>query len=251
MLLVPHFQKGRTVRYGLLLRLAGMLVAASVVVPIGLLSMRPLQVWINGLHLDPKWHKNRRIKVSPQCLLALQPWRNRSYFTQGVPMGLIPSHREVIVTDASRLGWGVVWQHRAVRGAWSPHERKDHINVLKLQAVQLALKHFLPFLKHRHLLVTTKHFGCITQTTRGAHDPGGCCRFLSISCHGPSLTLHTSVQCILQEYKTRWQTPSTLKVYVAGISSHHATIGNQTTGSHSLVIHFLKGEEQERPLQSL
>ncbi|CAL8366216.1 unnamed protein product [Boreogadus saida] len=55
-----------------------------------------------------------RIRVSSQCLLALQPWRHRAYLAKGVTLGLIPSRREVVVTDPSLSGWGAVWQHRAV-----------------------------------------------------------------------------------------------------------------------------------------
>ncbi|CAL8388517.1 unnamed protein product [Boreogadus saida] len=40
--------------------LLGKLTAASAVVPLGLLSLRPMQMWLNSLHLDPKWHRHRK-----------------------------------------------------------------------------------------------------------------------------------------------------------------------------------------------
>ena len=53
--------RGQTgLTYGLLLSLLGKLVSVSEIVPPGLLSLRPLQVWINGLGLDPKKHQRRR-----------------------------------------------------------------------------------------------------------------------------------------------------------------------------------------------
>ncbi|KAE8299770.1 hypothetical protein D5F01_LYC02187 [Larimichthys crocea] len=39
--------------------------------------------------------------------------------------------QEVVVTDASLLGWGAVWNHRTVRGTWSPQQRLQHINALE------------------------------------------------------------------------------------------------------------------------
>ena len=107
------------VRYSLFLRLLGMLTSVTSIVPLGLLQLRPFQVWINGLHLDPRLHGSRKVRVSSQCLLALQPWRRRAYLAKGVTLGSISSRREVVVTDASPSGWGTVWQHRAVRGLWS------------------------------------------------------------------------------------------------------------------------------------
>lgn len=41
------------------LRLLGKLAAASFVVPLGVLSQRPLQVWINSIGLDHKAHQSR------------------------------------------------------------------------------------------------------------------------------------------------------------------------------------------------
>ncbi|CAL8366213.1 unnamed protein product [Boreogadus saida] len=63
--------------------------------------------------VDPQ-DQQGRIRVSSQYLLALQPWRRRAYLAKGVTLGLIPSRREVVVTDPSLSGWGAEWQHRAV-----------------------------------------------------------------------------------------------------------------------------------------
>ncbi|CAL8253873.1 unnamed protein product [Boreogadus saida] len=47
--------------------LLGKLAAASAVVPLGLLPLRPLQMWLNSLHLDAKWHRQRRVKGPTHC----------------------------------------------------------------------------------------------------------------------------------------------------------------------------------------
>jgi len=68
-------------------------------------------------------------------------------------MGMVPSRREVVTTDASLSGWGAVWQNRTAQGQWSAQDRTEHINVLELWAVHRALKQFLPYLAGKHILV--------------------------------------------------------------------------------------------------
>ncbi|XP_035991606.1 uncharacterized protein LOC118562836 [Fundulus heteroclitus] len=54
--------------------------------------------------------------------------------------GLVVSRRGVVTMDASYKGWGAVWQHRAIWGLWGPRERTEHINVLELRVVHIALR---------------------------------------------------------------------------------------------------------------
>lgn len=149
------FQAGKALPFVLYLRLLGKLTAASMVVPLGLLSLRPLQMWLNSQHLDPSRHTHRlrRLCVPLQCWDSLAQWRDRSYVTSGVQLGSLPSRREVVHTDASPTGWGATWQAQFAQGSWSPRLCTEHINVLELMAVRLALEHFLPFLRGRHIMV--------------------------------------------------------------------------------------------------
>ena len=139
------------------------------VVPLGLLELRPLQIWVNGLHLDPKWQRHKMVRVSGRCLRVLRPWRERAYLIAGSPLGRIASRREVVETDASLSGWGAVWQCRTVRGQWDAQQRLEHINLLELLAVFLALRHFLPVLRDRHVLVRTDN----TSTVYHVNHQGG------------------------------------------------------------------------------
>lgn len=152
--LASSFRRGRTLPFVAFLRLLGMLTAASSIVPLGQLLMRPLQIWVNSLHLHPTHHRRTPVRISAGFLRALHPW-SRARLTQGVRMHSIPSRREVVTTDASLTGWGAVWQHRSVRGSWSPRQQGWHINMLELTAVLLALRHFLPVLVGRHVLIRT------------------------------------------------------------------------------------------------
>ncbi|XP_029998122.1 uncharacterized protein LOC115424868 [Sphaeramia orbicularis] len=153
--LLPAFQRGRVLPFVLYLRLLGMLMAASGVVPLGLLLLRPLQMWLHGLGLDPARHahRHRKLHVPPRCIRSLSRWGDRSYITTGVPLGSLPSRREVVHTDASSTGWGATWQGRMAQGTWSLLQSGEHINVLELLAVYLALQYFLPGLQGRHVLV--------------------------------------------------------------------------------------------------
>ena len=130
---------------------------------LGLLSLWPLQMWMNSLHLDAKWHRQRRVRVTLQCLVSLSPWRERAYLAAGVPMGAIPACRELVTTDASLSRWGAVWRGRTAQGRWSAQEGTQHINVLELRAVQLALACFLPHLAGRHVLVRSDNMSTVSQ----------------------------------------------------------------------------------------
>ncbi|KAK1874763.1 DNA gyrase subunit A [Dissostichus eleginoides] len=102
--LLPIFSLGKMVPYIQFLRLLGGLTAASAVVPLGLLSLRPMQMWLNSLHLDAKWHRHRKVRVSQRCRHSLLSWRDRAYLLMGVPMGAIPSRRETVTNkDRSRF----------------------------------------------------------------------------------------------------------------------------------------------------
>ncbi len=59
--------------------------------------------------------------------------------TAGVPLGIVPSGRKVVTTDATLMGWGAVWNHRGISGRWSRDQSMDHINLLEMRAVFLAL----------------------------------------------------------------------------------------------------------------
>ncbi|CAL8387529.1 unnamed protein product [Boreogadus saida] len=66
-LLAKGPRAGRSLLFIQFLQLLGKLAAASAVVPLGLLSLRPLQMWLNSLHLDAKWHRQRRVKGPTHC----------------------------------------------------------------------------------------------------------------------------------------------------------------------------------------
>ena len=153
--LLRSFRLGAMLTVVTWLRLIGMLTSVSAITPLGLLHLRPLQRWFNALHMDPCLHRSVKVRVTRRCLVYLHQWRDNAFLLQGVPLGSVPARREVVTTDASLQGLGAVWQKRSVQGVWGSQWRGHHINVSELRTVYLALKHFLPFLREKHVLVRT------------------------------------------------------------------------------------------------
>ncbi len=66
-----RFKLGRHMSVGLCRRLLGLMVAASPVLPLGLLHMRPFFWWMKSLGIRPSWPSLRLLKVSGNCFRAL------------------------------------------------------------------------------------------------------------------------------------------------------------------------------------
>ncbi len=64
-------------------------------------------------------------------------------------------HHVMLATDASLTGWEAVMEGYPARGLWSGRHLTWHINCLEILAVFRGLKHFLPDLRDRHVLVRT------------------------------------------------------------------------------------------------
>ena len=59
----------------------------------------------------------------------------------------------IIITDASLEGWGAVLGNEKIGGRWSPSEAENHINVLELSAVFLALRAFCLNCQDKHIQI--------------------------------------------------------------------------------------------------
>ena len=67
----------------------------------------------------------------------------RDHFTQWNGRSLIAHNSSFTIhTDASKTGWGAVYNGVRTGGPWSPEERTMHVNCLELLAVFLAMKCF-------------------------------------------------------------------------------------------------------------
>ncbi len=135
-------------------KLLGLMAAASNVIPFGLLYMRPLPWWLKTKGFSPRGNPLRTIKVTRRCLRALDMWRKPWFLSQGPVLGA-PCRCVTLATDTSLTGWGAVMSGHPARGLWIGRHLKWHINCLEMLAVFRALKHFLPDLRDRHVLVRT------------------------------------------------------------------------------------------------
>lgn len=75
-------------------------------------------------------------------------------------------HRQLISKDASTRGWGVVLNGTWVRGLWELPWTSQHINMLELKAIHLALGYSLPHLADRHVLVRTDNVVAASYVNR-------------------------------------------------------------------------------------
>ncbi len=112
---LARFKLGHHVSVGTCRRLLGLMAAASPVLPLGLLHMRPFLWWMKELRLHPTVPATRLIRVSRSCCRHLLMWRDPVFLQSGVRMGAI-HRRHMITTDASMTGWGAVFEGRPASG---------------------------------------------------------------------------------------------------------------------------------------
>ncbi len=114
---LARFKLGHHVSVGTCRGLLGLMEAASPVLPLGLLHMRPFLWWMRELRLHPTVPATRLIRVSRSCCRHLLMWRDPVFLRDqsGVRMGAI-HRRHMITTDASMTGWGAVFEGRPASG---------------------------------------------------------------------------------------------------------------------------------------
>ena len=69
----------------------------------------------------------------------------------------------IIQADASKKGWGAVFDGRKIGGRWTPSEASRHINLLELQATFFGLKSFADHTRGIHIQLQ------LDNTTAVAH----------------------------------------------------------------------------------
>ena len=83
-----------------------------------------------------------KIVLNPQSLEELNWWINNLTLYNGKPLTVSPPDI-ILQTDASKKGWGASCQGNSTGGKWSLMESGEHINILELMAVELAVHTFL------------------------------------------------------------------------------------------------------------
>ncbi len=159
------FKLGHHVSVGTCCRLLGLMAAASPVLPLGLLHMRPFLWWMKGLRFHPTVPATRLIRVSRSCCRPLLLWRDPAFLQSRVRIGAI-HRRHMITTDSSMTDWGTVFEGRPASGEWTEEFLSWHINCLELRAVFLALRYFLPVLGGYHIIVRTDNMAVVSHINR-------------------------------------------------------------------------------------
>ena len=75
-------------------------------------------------------------------------WLTREHLLVGVPLSSLPPEL-LLYSDASLVGWGAHLLDQHVSGLWTEQERQEHINLLELKAVYLALQAFQHRVAHQ------------------------------------------------------------------------------------------------------
>ncbi|XDV38527.1 hypothetical protein PO909_007906 [Leuciscus waleckii] len=145
--LAASFQLGSAAPLKTFQRMLGCMASAAAVLQLGLLRMRPLQRWLNARVPHRAWASGG---------IRLQ---------RGVTMGAV-SHRKVISTEASNLGWGALFEGKPVFGLWSDQEKCLHINCLEIIVIKNALKRFLPHIRDHHVLVRSDNMSMVSYVNR-------------------------------------------------------------------------------------
>ena len=139
------------------------------------LHMRPIQMF-----LQSRWNRatqglEYKVTVNQVVLHHLQWWRVRAHLLSGLPLSPAPV-QDVITTDASSLGWGGVLGEEkgggsrlTVQGEWDMWQAAWHINRQEMMAVWLTLKHFLPQVQGKVILVRSDN----TTTCAYINKSGG------------------------------------------------------------------------------
>ena len=151
---LSQFQLGAMVPWRVCLRLLGLMASMAHIVPLALLNMRPVQRCLLGLGLCPQRDLRTMVSVTRRLQAALHWWEQPATLTRGKTLGPV-LRRQVVSTDASLTGWGAVHEGVGVSGRWHGPWLTQHINLLELRAIYLALLHFRSVLRNRHVLVRT------------------------------------------------------------------------------------------------
>ena len=134
--------------------LLGQMESMARLLPQGRAHKRLLQ-W----HIKERWSQQHQCWDDKLCLVpwfrpAVSQWLDTNFMRSMVPLQA-PDPDFHLYTDASLTGWGAHLEDLSVSGLWSQRWIGQHINVLELQAVRLALEEFCPYIRDSCVLLAT------------------------------------------------------------------------------------------------
>lgn len=134
----------------------GLLNATYDMVDLGRLKGRPLQRFLASQWKQSSGDLRDVIPVprEQETISHLKWWLRQDLLRKGV--SLEPWGPSILVfTDASHFGWGGHVGEVTARGHWSPEEKKAHINLLEMWAVDRTLRELSHLLAGQHVALAT------------------------------------------------------------------------------------------------
>ena len=149
----------------------GLLVATFPIHPYGKLHYRELErCKISSLKFQKGKYNAPCMPLSPSAISELHWWlkhfKNANQSLQDIPVDC------TIQTYASEQGWGATDRNTPIGGRWSSMER-NHVNVLELKAILLALKSYFRHncnVKHVHILTDNSTALAYINNMGGMHS---------------------------------------------------------------------------------
>ena len=127
----------------------GLLVSSFPAVMYGPLYYRQLEREKSHAIKDNNGNYEAFMSLSPDAKTELQWWIENIENSFNVISHDPPSL--TISTDASKIGWGGVFNDMTCGGHWSPQEAEEHINYLELMAAFFSLQAFVTTLNNKHV----------------------------------------------------------------------------------------------------
>ena len=111
------------------------------------------------------------ITLTHPCRKDLKWWIHHLLRANGKKLKS-PIPKLTLETDASKSGWGATSGERGISGKWSLAESQQHINLLELRAVGLALKTFCKHMFDCHILIRSDNQVAVryVNTKGGTHS---------------------------------------------------------------------------------
>ncbi|KAM4697915.1 uncharacterized protein WCC33_013536 [Rhinophrynus dorsalis] len=140
-------------------RLLGHLASTNQVIPWARTHARMTQMhYLTYFKRQPN-NFHQLIPVSKQIRLELEWWTHPTNLAKG--RALTDPEWQILHTDASKLGWGGIWNNKTIQGIWTAREKTMHINVLELKAVWNTLRHFRQHLHQQSVLIRSDNFTAV------------------------------------------------------------------------------------------
>lgn len=153
----------------LLASLLGSMESMALLLPLGRLHKRRVQRLFMEVTDFQNW--NQVVLLGDRLRPTVSQWLNQSWLAQGVPIAL-PPPQETLYTDSSMSGWGAHMGCLDASGLWDASMAGQHINLLELEAVAMALQEFVQDVKGKHILLNTDNttVACYLNKQGGTHS---------------------------------------------------------------------------------